>query len=238
MSDNMDAPSCDEHGLIECSICLRPAITEWKPNPWMETYTGKRPVIGDMTAATVDMMDVGTSLSRMTRFLGHCKVFYSVAEHSVLVSEALEYYGASTKEVFAGLMHDAKEAYIGDMPTPVKRAFAQHCIDFNSVKKQIEYNADRAICEYVGWITPEDIRSMLIVSADLGALKVEANFLCVSGGRNWTYTSEPMEFKEEIVKQHGGWGWDTSQAYDRFMARYDLLKLRLEREHESSSNDQ
>ena len=56
----------------------------------------------------------------MCRFGGHTRAFYSVAQHSVIVSELVEARGGDVEDVFAALMHDATEAYLGDMPHPIK----------------------------------------------------------------------------------------------------------------------
>lgn len=64
--------------------------------------------------------DIALALSHTCRFGGLCSVFYSVAEHSILVAKVLESEGASPLTVLAGMMHDAEETYIPDIPRPVK----------------------------------------------------------------------------------------------------------------------
>jgi hypothetical protein len=72
--------------------------------------------------------DIAQALSIQTRFAGHCTHHYSVAQHSVLVSEVMErmYYASYRQSEDAleaslyGLMHDAAEAYVGDIPAPLK----------------------------------------------------------------------------------------------------------------------
>lgn len=64
--------------------------------------------------------DIARSLSMTMRFRGHTSFPYSVAQHSVMVSRMLEQDGASIPEQAAGLLHDAHEAYVGDVPTPLK----------------------------------------------------------------------------------------------------------------------
>jgi len=62
----------------------------------------------------VDINDIAYSLSKVCRFAGHCREFYSVIQHSLLVEEICK-----TSKLEA-LLHDALEAYITDMPRPVK----------------------------------------------------------------------------------------------------------------------
>lgn len=76
----------------------------------------------DMTR--VSLTDLATSLSRLPRFLGITKAGtpYSVAQHSLLVMQILEDQGQPSSLLRAALLHDAHEAFTGDIPTPVKKA--------------------------------------------------------------------------------------------------------------------
>jgi len=67
--------------------------------------------------------DIAHSLAKQCRFVGHTKRFYSVAEHSRLVATILKARGATPPVQLFGLLHDLSEAYIGDMPTPLKQMF-------------------------------------------------------------------------------------------------------------------
>lgn len=78
--------------------------------------------------------DIANSLSKISRFGGHCNGTWSVAEHSVFVARIVEslliyedHYGKSFYEntILFGLLHDAAEAYLGDMVSPLKRLFPQ-----------------------------------------------------------------------------------------------------------------
>lgn len=73
--------------------------------------------LGDLKPSDVPSpQTIGTVLSKICRFGGHTKRFYSVAQHSVLVARLLP-----PELKFEGLMHDAHEALIGDITTPMKR---------------------------------------------------------------------------------------------------------------------
>jgi hypothetical protein len=63
----------------------------------------------------VDINDIAWSLSNICRFTGHTAEFLSVAEHSVMVSKLVP-----SGQALLGLMHDASEAYVGDMASPLK----------------------------------------------------------------------------------------------------------------------
>lgn len=92
---------------------------------WMQTATGKKFWPMDPREEEVCMEDIAHALSMICRYGGHTKVHYSVAQHSVLVSKWLEEQGESVLIQREGLMHDALEAYVNDMITPLKRYLPQ-----------------------------------------------------------------------------------------------------------------
>ena len=82
---------------------------------WMQLAGGRRFWPLDPRPDEVHIEDIANALSRICRFGGHCRFFYSVAEHSVRVSRE-----CCPREALAGLLHDAAEAYIGDLIRPLK----------------------------------------------------------------------------------------------------------------------
>lgn len=87
---------------------------------WIQTFTGRAFWPLDPAAEEIDIIDIAHALSLTCRFGGHCKEFYSVAEHSILVSELCRIYYGDYQSQLWGLLHDAAEAYILDMPRPLK----------------------------------------------------------------------------------------------------------------------
>lgn len=82
---------------------------------WSQTYFGRRFDIADPHPVW-DLEEIAHALSMKCRFGGHCTHFYSVAEHSVLVSQQCQQEHRKW-----GLLHDAVETYIPDTPKPMKR---------------------------------------------------------------------------------------------------------------------
>jgi 5'-nucleotidase len=82
---------------------------------WMLTYTGLQFYPLDARIEDVCIEDIAHALANTCRFGGHCSGFYSVAKHSLLVARILP-----TELKLQGLLHDATEAYIGDMVRPLK----------------------------------------------------------------------------------------------------------------------
>ena len=84
---------------------------------WIGTYSGAHIWLKDMSKNDFDIIDIVTSLSKQPRWKGHMKPeHYSVAEHCYHCS-----YLVPEEHALAALMHDAAEAYLGDMPRPFKR---------------------------------------------------------------------------------------------------------------------
>lgn len=66
--------------------------------------------------------DIARSLSLTARFRGHTRFFYSVAQHSLMVERMVNFGTQASYLRKAALLHDAHEAYVGDVPTPLKWA--------------------------------------------------------------------------------------------------------------------
>ena len=83
------------------------------------TYSGKPFFPMDPRPEEIRIEDIAHSLSMQCRFNGHTKWFYSVAQHCSIMAEAMMSDGYA-EYAFEALMHDAAEAYIGDLIRPVK----------------------------------------------------------------------------------------------------------------------
>lgn len=96
------------------------------------TYTGKTFHILSPTSSEIDIRDIAHALSNSCRFTGHTKRFYSVAEHSYLASLIVP-----AEFALEALLHDASEAYIGDMSRPLKH-FTEAGKHYLDVERRIE----------------------------------------------------------------------------------------------------
>lgn len=81
----------------------------------IRTFTGKMVDLVNPTEPMIDIRDIAHALSRICRFGGHIDSFYSVAQHSIVCSNRVP-----QELALCGLLHDATEAYIGDMVRPLK----------------------------------------------------------------------------------------------------------------------
>lgn len=119
--------------------------------PWMQTFTGKRYSFLKPTPEMIDIVDIAHALAHTCRFGGHVKHFYSVAQHSVNVSLTVE-----PKFAFEALMHDAHEAYVGDVLKPFKELLDSYAylsgIASDVVRKA--FNLPIVVSDHVrGWDT-------------------------------------------------------------------------------------
>jgi hypothetical protein len=126
------------------------------------TYSGRRVDLLAPTADDVDFVDIAHALSMVCRFGGHCGRFLSVAEHCLLVSALLP-----PRLALVGLLHDAHEAYLGDVVTPLKRVLPGYV--------EIARRWDEAISEKFNVDLLADYPE--VHDADAVALHVEAQSL-------------------------------------------------------------
>jgi 5'-deoxynucleotidase YfbR-like HD superfamily hydrolase len=91
---------------------------EYRRGDWMQLVSGKRFYPLDPRSEEIEITDIAHALAHICRFGGHTAQFYSVAQHSVLVSRICD-----PKDAGIGLLHDAAEAYLGDMIRPLKRMY-------------------------------------------------------------------------------------------------------------------
>jgi uncharacterized protein len=92
----------------------------WLRGDWMITRTGRRFFPLDPKPEDVNVYDIAHALAHICRYGGHVPSFYSVAQHSSLMADHFYDLGEPVLALWA-LVHDAAEAYIGDMIKPLKR---------------------------------------------------------------------------------------------------------------------
>ena len=153
----------------------------------LETVTGKLIDVNNPDPASIDIEDIAWGLSRMPRFCGHtiAAVPPSVAQHCIFVSDMILHHTNNREAALVGLLHDASEAYIGDIPSPVKRIE-----EVRIVIKKIENNLLTIINEkYLGRaITEEEEETCHFF--DKKAQFIEAHHFMMSRGKDWPRREE------------------------------------------------
>lgn len=86
----------------------------------IKTASGRLVDLADFQHDDIHDQDIAHPLSMICRYGGHVPGHYSVAEHSILVSRLVEHWGFDAIVQLQALLHDAPEAYIGDMVRPLK----------------------------------------------------------------------------------------------------------------------
>lgn len=134
------------------------------------TSTGKWFDVLKPDPSQIDLQDIASALSKLCRFGGHCREFYSVAEHSILTAELMRQHRSSDLTLIRwALLHDASEAYVVDIPRPAKRQLTEYI--------RIEDAIQRAIAERfdLPWPMPEEVHDVdnNILSLELRAYMPE-----------------------------------------------------------------
>lgn len=171
---------------------------------WIQTYLGVKFYPLDPLISEIRLLDIGHALSNICRFTGHVTRFYSVAQHSVLVSQ-----NVPKKDAAWGLLHDAAEAYVSDMSRPLKR--------HSELGKQfaiVERSLMRAICDRfeLPYDEPESVKR-----ADSLLLMTEKRDLMPNCPAKWLETAEPLA--ERIIP------WTPDWSRHQFMKRAGELGL-------------
>lgn len=159
-----------------------------------------------------DISDIAHSLSLITRWNGQCRRFYSVAEHSVMVSKLME--DLKLGNPMEGLLHDATEAYLSDVPSPLK----QFLPDWQAVDKGLE----EKLRSWAG-IGP---KTQGCKQADWIALFIEAIELMPSKGTGVQW-ADPGKFRDMAVllkDKYPAQCLTPTQAKKAFMKRFKELR--------------
>lgn len=179
--------------------------------PWSQTYTGRYVPLIDPQPEHISIVDIAHQLAVENRFCGATFRPYSVAQHSVHVAQIAGGYDGKfftrMPEARFGLLHDASEAYIKDIPSPLKRILAplyQPIEDSFTVAILIKFGVD---------ITP-DIEAA-VKRADLEALATEKRDLMSPEPAPWGLPFEPVHKRVEPLV------WRSAEV--EFLRTFEIL---------------
>lgn len=176
-------------------------IENERQSDWIQLVSGEPFWPLEPRAEEVSINDIAWALSMQCRFAGHVKRFYSVAEHSVHISTAVPEHLA-----LWGLLHDAPEAYMCDVPRPVKRYLWEYT--------KIERGVMAAIAKRYGLEgvdVPREVKDI-----DSRMITNERDALLVPSTRAWSFTPDPVP--NVAIR-----GWNQDMAYHMFLARFNRL---------------
>lgn len=153
--------------------------------------------------------DIALGLARQPRYAGQGKFFYSVAQHSVYVATQV-----LPDLRMHGLLHDAHEAYMGDIPGPLKSMLPDI--------SEIEYWMDKAIYSGLKLTPPSHKEWCEVMEVDRAMLNIESAVLF----------DEEMWRMEDTVDLHVRiTPWDEQAAVDTFLAYYDAIRERINKKY-------
>ena len=189
-----------------------PEAAGWHRGDWMQTYTGRKFYPMDPRAEDVDPRDIAHALGMLCRYNGHVDRFYSVAEHCVLLS-----YAVPDRLALWALMHDATEAYLGDMVRPLKVSQPGYVVAEDRVMVAIAKRFDLDITTSIG-LNDEVIVHLPdeVKAADTRILLDEKLALMSRTKHPWFVDDlEPLGVKVE--------GWHPGTAGSKWLRRFREL---------------
>lgn len=169
---------------------------------WIPTFTGRIFWPCDPRPDEVHIEDIAHALSQQCRFSGHCREFYSVADHSYRVSLLV-----SQERALWGLLHDAAEAYLVDLPRPIK-----HWCEMGRLYREMEATVMVAICIRFGLSNYEPLE---VEKADNVMLATEIRDLVHMPPKPWDPLAAPL--MERIIPRSG------PDAEQMFLERFRRL---------------
>lgn len=148
---------------------------------WLLTHSGRHIDLIDPQPDMIRIEDIIKGLSRESRFAGQTKYYYTVAQHSVVASKIVD-----PEFALEALLHDASEAYIKDIPRPLKHLLPDYC--------RIEDKLQAVIRARFG--LPES-QSDQVTSADRTMLATERRDLMPDDDADWPILAgvRPMDAK-------------------------------------------
>jgi hypothetical protein len=171
-------------------------VGEMRKGDWMQTYTGRAFWPLDPRPEDVEIEDIARSLSMQCRYGGHCKMFYSVAEHCCHICDYCPRDAA-----LWGLLHDASEAYLLDVVRPLKRYLTGYAeieaLVMASIEKRFELGDPPAIVKRL----------------DNAILVNERDALMAAPPFDW-------HLPEPAIKGLVIMSWTPEQAYIQFTQRF------------------
>jgi uncharacterized protein len=166
-------------------------------SPWiLDTASGARIDLDDPRPADIRLEDIAGALAEICRFGAQTKQFYSVAQHALLVRRLVLDAGHDDLELIA-LHHDSHEAFVGDLPTPLKRRIDSATPTYRELCARL----DRAIAASIGvsWPRSDSPSWVPVREADELALRIEAAVLLPNAP--WTESIAGTELGNPMAPQ-------------------------------------
>lgn len=158
----------------------------------MRTYSGRYIDLSDPQPEDICLEDIAQGLGKQCRFNGQCLKFYSVAEHSLHGLTVARHANLSIAAQKAVLLHDASEAYIGDLIWPVKQAMGLETC--NSGFEQLEFRFNEAIRKALGFV----YHAAVVKTIDNSLLHWERSLLFTTDDQLWHGSDKAMDLSQIV----------------------------------------
>jgi 5'-deoxynucleotidase YfbR-like HD superfamily hydrolase len=204
-----DYPSVEElESEIKSFYTKHPEITAAPAlrDAWIQTHTGKKFYPQNPTVDSICIEDIAHALANQCRFTGHTSVHYSVAQHCVLVS-----YLCNPENALQGLLHDAAEAYVVDLASPIKK------LPEMAGYRELEKKVQRAV--YHRFLLSEE-EPADVKKADLLMLSIESNSFMAPLHPDWKMSISIPTLKIEPLSPQA--------AKELFLQRFNQLWLKTD----------
>lgn len=197
---------------------------------WLITRTGAKFDLKHVAPLSISSLDIAHSLANINRFNGHTCRPYSVAEHSLLVVEIMERDMGLRRPgvLLAGLLHDAHEAYTGDMSTPMKQLI-DGCTQ--GAWRREEQRIEHAVLQRFGLLANAQAHHGQIKHADMMALATEKRDLMTPTGDEWPCLQGVAPAGWVNLRDRDQFTWEDWQQ--AFLSRFAELNFALDLRHEN-----
>lgn len=177
-------------------------------SPEIQTFSGLRVNPFTPDPAQIAIADIAHALANQCRFGGHCRQFYSVAQHSCLLADLLAAEGGDAGSQLWALLHDAAEAYLVDLPHPLK-----HGSELGERFRTVEASLQRVILDRFA-LPPEAPARLKAIDRSLLASEKAA---LVAPGWDWPELDGVEAITVAIEP------WPPERAAREFLARFNEL---------------
>ena len=183
---------------------------------YADTFTNKKLYFLNPKPADICIEDIAHSLSNICRYNGHCKKFYSVAQHSIFVSDMLP-----ARLAIYGLLHDATETYVTDIPRPLKKLINGM---MDGKLKEIEYNIHHCINSAFNLSDPSEEDVKLVMLADNTTLYVEAPYMMPNHDfKNYMFGDIENKERIEVYDKVKDYYFNMTNSEIQFIRKFNTL---------------
>lgn len=197
-----------------------PPVDNWHRGDWMLTFTGHRFYPMSPRSQDVDLLDIAHSLAMQCRYNGHVDRFYSVAEHCCLMADQF------TDPDLArwALLHDATEAYVGDMIRPLKLNMSAYRAVEDEVMRTIAMRF--GLHHEIDWrstpVSRPDLSQMpkVVKEVDTRILLTERNALMSNYKESGHWAMEGLGPLDTTI-----YAWSPEDAQSQYLKRAEVLGI-------------